>query len=787
MKPLLLLCMLCHFFLATTAQTIPLEIRTLPLHPTLPANEKKGSSMLKNDGDAIDSDDFSTPANWTINSVAGAFVIGDNATPEISSNMDLGIMSSTTAANGFASFNGSQYIQTNDFSPKNTQLISPTIDLTGISFIEIAFEQRFRKYDSEQTLVELSEDGGTTWVTLGDVNANVITSASIQNTVVLRAHVTGSATTLIRFRWSGIGFGWSIDDLSISEGYVNNLSLTEGFALIGPEQLAFSQIPVNQIQGCGQPLLFKAFVENTGYIATDGMLHVTAPGYDYTSAVENISSLQNDTLVVGFDAEISLQPAIGTVDFQLNLSALQTLSQTEDDQLSIPLEITDDIYAVDSYDGTVHPMDAYLFLTHENPVGTQGIGPVFQIFSKMTVTSIDVGIAPIQASEHGTYTGREFVVVLYTYSHALQQWEYYTESAPYILTSFDFGHLIHLYIDPVTFNPGTIVAAVAISFEDFPVPFAFSGNTSIGTVLGINNNSEFFFTVADSQLHYTPAPIVRLIGNSISQAVNSLILTAYQTPSVVNNCTGHLTINAEGNPTYLSSVNGGSEFVHSSPHVLNNLCPGVYSLQTVDFCGNDTTVNFVITTDTNYLFNNPFGLSNAEDSIGTAISNCDLDYTTIDTAYIDSIWANGNQVTAIWNITDSQGAHLDTITYTLTSGNGTYFLQLNSYCLNSPDTNSFSVSEAIIYHNGTITSVGVSENSLESYHIFPNPSINYVSIQTNTTEPVKLEVTDAQDKLVLEELILQQKTISLESLRSGMYLFRLQSLKCIEIKRVVKN
>ena len=165
---------------------------------------KHDDELLKVGGDVIWQDDFSNQANWTIaTSGQGTFVLGDNSHPEMVSNSAyLGNMQSTTAANGFAFFNGTQYIIPEIVNPQNTSVTSTPIDLTGFGLIILTFEQRYRPFSFDQTFVEVSYDGGATWAYSEEVNAwETANSLPVQNTVTLHIPTPGSATTLIRFRW----------------------------------------------------------------------------------------------------------------------------------------------------------------------------------------------------------------------------------------------------------------------------------------------------------------------------------------------------------------------------------------------------------------------------------------------------------------------------------------------------------------------------------------------------------------------------------------------------------
>ncbi len=265
------------------------------------------------------------------------------------------------------------------------------------------------------------------------------------------------------------------------------------------------------------------------------------------------------------------------------------------------------------------------------------------------------------------------------------------------------------------------------------------------------------------------------------------IANTFSMPSDANSCVGEVAITVSGNADFELDIDNGSQVVTSSGYsLIINLCPGIHDLHVTDNCGDTLSTQFVIPVDSNYVFNNPFIDSLAADSLGVTVTNCDIYYAGIDTAYIDSIWANGNTVNVIWNIVDSNGSNFDTTSYVLNNGNGVYWLQLSVFCPNKSVGEYFAVTEAVYFNNGSVSIAGLTDYKQALFEVYPNPTTNQVHISFSGSE-TELTVYDLQGKVVLKDNIQNQEVISLENFERGVYLFDLRNSQGQSIHRVVKQ
>jgi hypothetical protein len=263
----------------------------------------------------------------------------------------------------------------------------------------------------------------------------------------------------------------------------------------------------------------------------------------------------------------------------------------------------------------------------------------------------------------------------------------------------------------------------------------------------------------------------------------------FSSPSSNVSCTGQLIITTTGNPNFDISIDGSAPFSSSGYSLQSNLCQGIHELSVVDYCGDTVSQPFVIPIDSNYVFNNPFIDSIAVDSLGTTITNCDIYYNSIDTAFIDSLWATGNQVNVIWNIVDSNGSNLDTTTYDLNNGSGVYWLQLSVFCPTKAVDDYFTVTQAIYFGNGGAYLVGLEDNpELEnSIGLYPNPTSNSVTITFESNSTAHIQLMDAQGKFILENSIVSGQSVSLEELERGVYFISLEIDNQQYIERIIKQ
>jgi hypothetical protein len=355
---------------------------------------KQNNVSYKNGGDIIWQNNFSVAADWTIGTNGqGTFIIGGNNHPDMADVITyMGAMSTTgtTASNGFAFFNGVQYLIAGQVSPQDTWVESDTIDLSAytLGFITLSFNQRFRHLNYDSTLVELSEDGGTTWTSYA-VNEGIATNdPAVQNTILKLIPVNGSALTRIRFRWKsessdsqfGSGYGWIVDDVKLIEPYLEDINVIKTFTNDVVNAYDYYSTPITQVS----PMLYGSIVENLGASTASRyvVFNVTRSGSSVyqDSVLINLAPGELDTvwLTNGYTPDL-----VGT--YSLSVSVADTGVQTNN-LLTDEFKVTDYIYG-HNYPTSGNQTFGFNFNNVDRLVG---MGNVYQCFSNQQLNGIQV-------------------------------------------------------------------------------------------------------------------------------------------------------------------------------------------------------------------------------------------------------------------------------------------------------------------------------------------------------------------------------------------------------------
>lgn len=275
---------------------------------------------------------------------------------------------------------------------------------------------------------------------------------------------------------------------------------------------------------------------------------------------------------------------------------------------------------------------------------------------------------------------------------------------------------------------------------------------------------------------------------TIIPAVPLTIENTFVMPSDANACVGEAAITISGNADFELDFDTGSQVITTNGYSLvTGLCAGVHDLHVTDNCGDTLSVPVVIPVDSNYIFINPFIDSLAQDSLGVTLINCDIFYNSIDTAYIDSIWATGNTVHVIWNIVDSNGSNLDTTSYVLNNGNGVYWLQLSVFCPSKSVGDYFTCTVAIYFNNGDIEAAGLPENEAALFQLYPNPASESVILTWDGSYRAMVEILDVTGALVNRCEVVSGEPIVVNDLSNALYYVRWTGNGKSSISKFVKK
>ncbi len=108
---------------------------------------------------------------------------------------------------------------------QNADLISPTIDMTAYTAINLSFKHYFKSYAGSSATVSYSINNGTSWVL---IQSYTVTSAT--NPVTFSQAIAGIAgQSQVKFKWNytgAYGYYWAVDDISITGTGATTLAVT---------------------------------------------------------------------------------------------------------------------------------------------------------------------------------------------------------------------------------------------------------------------------------------------------------------------------------------------------------------------------------------------------------------------------------------------------------------------------------------------------------------------------------------------------------------------------------
>ncbi len=285
---------------------------------------------------------------------------------------------------------------------ESTTITSPPIlSMDTVSYMLLRFEQSFRQLNNDETLVEVSGNGGTDWATYPvnqDIGGNLSTpGAPAGQTIVLNissALANGSSDIRIRFHWNsfeGYTYSWQLDDLALIPVRPNDLALHSAtwaaWDLVGQNYTGMpcTIYPQNELR----PLKFRGRVANNGSTTqTNVHLVVDVTGPD-TATIE----LSSDSISLAPGEEDSLfiagyTPSTTIGDYTFH-------AHVEQDQL-------EDVPADNSIDMSIR-VDPFLFARDEGVVQSERDdgGEDYEIGNRFwmldyysTLYAVDVALGP---------------------------------------------------------------------------------------------------------------------------------------------------------------------------------------------------------------------------------------------------------------------------------------------------------------------------------------------------------------------------------------------------------
>ena len=466
-------------------------------------------------GTTIWSDDFSTPANWTVdNSGQTGIEFGWNI-----NNVSDGWWS----ASGINSTSGGNYAELVNGDPTAapaTQALNVVYTLTtaapidvaalgGTNQISLQFNQYGARFNDLQEM--FISTNGTTWVSVGNnLDKSVLSQsggAAYTNpdnkSLNLAPFLTGAPSQLwIRFQWTTnypasatnanvwITYGWYIDDVKIVTNPTNDLAVTgSDWGSVG---LHYYQIPTSQ----GAPIDFTADIFNGGVNNQSNVkLNVNVNSGAFVGSSAPISIVSLDTVTVDVTTPFTPAGTVAAYTVTRNITADSTDDVTTNNQLSdLTFNVTNFIYARDNN-----------VISGSTSNGTSGFetGNLYDIFQDDVVKAINVRLP---SGTSGATIGTEIYTRLYSIDAVTGDFVYEAESAPLILAANNLNTNLVIELDPyVNVTAGTTYLAVVGSYTS-GLKVSNAGTSPAQTSFLLDGND----IVASTLFYQTSTPYVRL-------------------------------------------------------------------------------------------------------------------------------------------------------------------------------------------------------------------------------------------------------------------------------------
>ena len=481
------------------------------------------NNVAKAEGDLLWDNEFDVPADWTISAadVQGQWqIVTTNPTNPSNFSGYVGTMASTTAANGFAVFNGIQYLVAGNPMNQNAMItLANPINLSATANVNISFEQGYRAFNSDETWVEFSTNGGTSWSGFQVNTEYPSNSAYVQNTYSenVSSYVGGQASVLVRFRWTSStansGYAWMVDDVKFTESLINDVKLDQYFVatdVVTTNAFDYRKIPASQVSFPG--LTFGAFATNNGSANQATVaLNVTDGTYNETGTTVAIASGTSDSISV--TVPYMVPTALGMYDLDITT----TLGATTDSDLtnnaaSISVERTNFVYARDNG----------LITSSISQISSQdgqelSIGNLMDVYDEMTVTNMQVRLTNQPAA-----VGQQFNSAIYIYDGT--DYVYADETIYHDIVTGNLGTFVTLkFAEPVIIPAGSLVLAVAHHLGGADeVAFGMAQPTEEQTVIGFTAAGEPFSLTSPSTImvRLNDDPSIGLSENELLNGVN---------------------------------------------------------------------------------------------------------------------------------------------------------------------------------------------------------------------------------------------------------------------------
>jgi hypothetical protein len=226
-------------------------------------------------------------------------------------------------------------------------------------------------------------------------------------------------------------------------------------------------------------------------------------------------------------------------------------------------------------------------------------------------------------------------------------------------------------------------------------------------------------------------------------------LNAYVIPTGVSEagiCNGTASVVAFGGvPPYSYSFDGGS-----TNQTATGLCPGLQNVTITDANGASLKLNFIISSPQNVIVNNIYKDSIVVDSLyNPAVSNCLIDYSTIDSIFISNLsFISADSVVVTWTVEYGSKSSVNLTNYyvVLNSESAVYTFVIQLYCP-SKSVGQFLTASSQYYIDKSVLGLNSVTNNHDIF-VFPNPFNDKLNVTVNSDSENTIIISDMLNKVV---------------------------------------
>lgn len=467
------------------------------------ADERPLGATERAAGDIIWEDGFETPSDWT---AAGPGTPPENgwSIGTTTNGWYFGTGDDMGTTGNFARFSNSDgtaadvgVVEDGPF----TLTYNSSIDLSGVCSPQLEFEQYGARFIVVQA-VEVSTDGGTTWVQAGsndDIDPLTAAGGSVYDQPETRrfsitdAIAGDPSNVMIRLFWDGavngpsmnyIDYGWFVDNMRVVEGYEYDHEIQAGYFRSGvgvsfAEGLEYYKVSQDQLtnitfsaEACNQGCL-----DHTNSQATFDVSFGGSSVFTGTSAATTLGGVSCDSV----GATTDYTPAdLGTYTITYSFAGDNPEGITTNDELTDEFEVTEYLY------GRHNGNQTGAFTNWSGNAGLPAsIGNDMDIFADGVIGAVDIYL------DDNTEDGALIYVAIYKFDGT--EYLYEAQSDDYEVVSSDIGSTKTIYFEnDVIVNAGELILVVAGHYGSPEASFGMAQPTVFGSVSGSSSDGSIF-------------------------------------------------------------------------------------------------------------------------------------------------------------------------------------------------------------------------------------------------------------------------------------------------------